>query len=266
MVKDLNPDLTINVALDTISIGKQALVFTNTKRSAEKTAEDIAMQIKENKPEYDKLADEAVHVLSHATKQCTRLAMCLKKGVAFHHAGLTHKQKEIIEDGFRNGVIKIICCTPTLAYGLDLPAFRAIMKDLRRYGHHGLNWIPTLEYLQMAGRAGRPKFDKVGEAIAIAKTKAAAKEILERYVKGEPEEIFSKLAVEPVLRTYVLSLIATEFVNDEKSIIEFFSKTFWAFQYQDMNKLSAIVRKMLGLLEEFEFIIGSEVMIGGILG
>ena len=144
------------------------------------------------------------------------------------------------------------------SYGLDLPAFRAIMKDLRRYGHHGLQWIPTLEYLQMAGRAGRPKFDRYGEAIAVVSTDAAKKEIIERYIKGSPEEIFSKLAVEPVLRTYILSLIATGFVKTERDMIKFFSKTFWAFQYQDMSKLSSIIRRMLGLLEEYEFIESEE--------
>ena len=251
-------DQTIDLVLDTLKQGKQALVFANTKRSAEKTAEDISKKIKDSSEELKKLSDEILHILSHPTKQCQRLSKIIEKGVAFHHAGLTHKQKELIEDNFRKGTIKIIACTPTLAYGLDLPAFRAIMKNLRRYGHRGLQWIPTLEYLQMAGRAGRPKFDKVGEAIAIAETEDARKEILERYVKGEAEDIFSKLAVEPVLRTYVLSLIATGFVKTEEEIIKFFSKTFWAYQYQDMSKLSAIIRRMLGLLEEYKFIISNQ--------
>lgn len=250
-------DLTINLALDTIEIGKQALVFANTKSSAEKTAEDIASKIKKNDEKLDELAKKISNVLTHPTKQCLRLAVCLKKGIAFHHAGLTHNQKEMIEDGFREGTIKVICCTPTLAFGLDLPAFRAIMKDLKRFGHRGLDWIPTLEYMQMAGRAGRPKFDSYGEAICIAKSDAAERDILDRYIKGEPEEIFSKLAVEPALRTYILSLIATNFVNDEKSLIDFFSRTFWAYQYKDMRQLSAIIRKMTDLLEKYEFIFSS---------
>jgi len=253
-IESITSDSTINLVLDTIKIKKQALVFTNTKRSAEKTAEEISNKIKESTKELEELSEQILHVLSRPTKQCERLAKCIKKGIAFHHAGLTPKQKELIEDNFRNGLIKIIACTPTLAFGLDLPAFRAIMKDLRRYGHHGLQWIPTLEYLQMAGRAGRPKFDKYGEAIAIVSTDAAKKEIIDRYIKGSPEEIFSKLAVEPVLRTYILSLIAAGFVKTEKDMIKFFSKTFWAYQYQDMSKLNSIIRRMLGLLEEYEFI------------
>ncbi|MEE9525900.1 MAG: helicase-related protein [Candidatus Woesearchaeota archaeon] len=258
LIEHKTADPTIDLALDTLKIKKQALVFANTKRSAEKTAEDISKQIKDSSEELEKLSKDIKKVLAHPTKQCERLAKCIEKGIAFHHAGLTHKQKELIEDNFRVGIIRIICCTPTLAFGLDLPAFRAIMKDLRRFGHRGLDWIPTLEYLQMAGRAGRPKFDKYGEAIAIAKTEPAKKEIEKRYINGKPEEIFSKLAVEPVLRTYILSLIATGFVRTEKDMIKFFSKTFWAFQYQDMNKLSSIIRRMLGLLEEYKFIESNE--------
>jgi len=257
-ISKTSSDSTINLALDTINLKKQALIFANTKRSAEKTAEDISLKIKKNSKELDELSEQIRHALAKPTKQCERLAKCIKKGIAFHHAGLTHKQKEIIEDNFKKGLIRIICATPTLAMGVDIPAFRAILKDLRRYGVHGLNWIPTLEYLQMAGRAGRPKFDKYGEAIAVAATEEARDEIYERYIKGDPEEIYSKLAVEPVLRTYLLSLIATNFVNDQKSIIKFFSKTFWAFQYRDMHKLSSIILRVLKLLEEFEFVKSSE--------
>jgi helicase len=257
-IQAVTSDPAINLALDTIRIKKQALVFTNTKRSAEKTAEEISNNIKESSKELEELSRQILHALSRPTKQCERLAKCIKKGIAFHHAGLTHRQKEIIEDSFRNGLVKVICATPTLAFGISMPAFRAILKDLRRYGPHGLQWIPTLEYLQMCGRAGRPEWDEYGEAIAIVSTDAAKKEILERYIKGSPEEIFSKLAVEPVLRTYVLSLIATGFVKTEKDMIKFFSQTFWAYQYQDMSRLSSIIRKMLHLLEEYGLIKSEE--------
>jgi len=257
----------LDLALDTIKIGKQALVFANTKRSAEKTAEDIAKKVKTDDEKLIELSEKVLKAISSPTKQCQRLSNCVKKGIAFHHAGLVAKQRELIEDNFRSGMIKIICATPTLAYGLDLPAFRTILKDLRRYGPRGMVYIPVLEYLQMAGRAGRPKFDNTGEAIIVAISENEKKTLYDKYVLGQPEEIYSKLAVEPVLRTYLLSLIAANFVNTKKKVIDFFGKTFWAHQYTEttiggaenrrfssMEKLVLIIDKMLGLLEEWEFI------------
>ena len=139
--------------------------------------------------------------------------------------------------------------------GVDLPAYRAILKDVKRYGLRGLAYIPVLEYLQMAGRAGRPKFDTEGEALCIAINEKDKKTLFEKYVHGQPEAIYSKLAVEPVLRTYLLSLIAARFVNSRKEIIDFFSKTFWAHQFMDLAKLRFVIDKMLRLLEEWEFIL-----------
>ena len=59
------------------------------------------------------------------------------------------------------------------------------------------------------------------------------------------------------MRTYVLSLVASNFVNTKKEIFDFFSKTFWAFQFADTAELHSIIEKMLGLLEEWEFLRGS---------
>jgi len=244
----------LDLALDTLNLGKQALVFTNTKRGAEKTAEDIARKIKTDSKELEGLSNKILKAISSPTKQCTRLAECVKKGIAFHHAGLVAKQRELIEDSFRSGLIKIICSTPTLAFGVDLPAFRAIIKDLRRFGPRGMAYIPVLEYLQIAGRAGRPKYDKVGEAICVAISDNEKEKLYEKYILGVPEDIYSKLAVEPVLRTYLLSLIAANFVDTRDKIIDFFGKTFWAHQFVDMDKLILIIDKMLNLLEEWEFI------------
>ena len=153
-VERISDNLALNLASDTIKKNKQALVFAGTKPSAEKLAEDLASKIKTEETTLKALAEKAEKILASPTKQCKRLAKCLEKGIAFHHAGLTHKQRDLIESNFRTGNIKIICCTPTLAQGIDLPAYRTIIRDLRRFGHSGMYFIPVLEYLQMAGRAG----------------------------------------------------------------------------------------------------------------
>jgi helicase len=245
-------DATHKLALETIEMGKQAIIFVSSRASAEKTAEEISkltfMRLTE-------LGNDVLKAGSTPTKQCRKLSHTIEKGIAFHHAGLLQKQKDIIENEFRSGKIKVIAATPTLAAGLSLPAFRVIIKTLKRYsGRWGMDWIPVLEYLQMAGRAGRPEYEAFGEAIVIATNEKNQEEIYDRYVLGEPEEIYSKLAVEPVLRTYLLSLISSGIINDEKSMKDFFSKTFWASQFKDFKKLELIMDKMLQLLDEWGFV------------
>ena len=253
-------DPVINLCLDTIDNGRQALVFCNTKRGAESQAEKTASKTAfpiDKKHVCEELAEKVLGVLETPTKQCERLARCVRGGCAFHHAGLHAKQRELIEEAFCNNQLFIICSTPTLAMGLDMPAFRSIIRDVKRFSPGrgwGMAYIPVLEYHQMAGRAGRPGHESWGEAILIAQDQGHAQELRERYIEGEPEDIVSKLAVEPVLRTYLLSLIATSFIRDEESMRAFFERTFYAHQYGDITQLHGLLHKMLSLLEEWGFI------------
>jgi len=245
-------DETQRLVLETLEMNKQALVFAPSRASAEKTAEELSKLTSFNFPELEKGVLKAV---SQPTKQCRRLSHCILKGVAFHHSGLTSEQKELIEEEFRNNKVKIICCTPTLAAGVSTPAFRVIIRSLRRFSDKwGMDWIPVLEYMQMSGRAGRPEYEKWGEAITIAKDEAEKEEIYQRYLCGVPEDIYSKLAVEPVLRTYLLSLISSGIIFDAKSLKDFFLHTFWAHQFKDLPRLEAIMEKMLQLLEAWQMV------------
>jgi helicase len=252
-IAEESDDPSTNIALDTIRMGKQAIFFVNSKRAAESLSEKIAKKLKDADDCKD-LAQNISETLPKPTRQCLRLSLVAKKGVAFHHAGLHSRQREMIENNFRTGQVKVICATPTLAFGLDLPAFRVVVRDVKRFGRTGMDFIPVLEYEQMAGRAGRPGKEDFGEAIAIAQSQGEKEKLIERYLKGKPEVIYSKLAVEPVLRTYILSLIASGFVHDTKGLMDFFERTFYAHQFKDLYELKRIIMKMLALLEEWEFI------------
>ncbi|NIP36485.1 MAG: ATP-dependent DNA helicase, partial [Thermoplasmata archaeon] len=81
--------------------------------------------------------------------------------------------------------------------GINLPAKRVVVRDVRRYdSNYGNVPIPVLEIKQMLGRAGRPRYDTEGQAILVAKTENQREELLERYLLGEPEHIYSKLGTE----------------------------------------------------------------------
>ncbi|MBN1175314.1 hypothetical protein JXA48_01595 [Candidatus Woesearchaeota archaeon] len=257
IIEEIKQDGEPNIAicLDTIEKDKQALVFCASKRIAESQAEKVTKEYaKKNQPNQEELSNLILNALSTPTKQCKRLAMCVKYGIAFHHSGLNSKQRELIEDGFREGTIKVICSTPTLAAGLDLPAFRAIIKDNKRFGARGMSSIPVLEYEQMSGRAGRPGKEDYGESILIATKEEDVENLTEQYINGEVEDIYSKLAVEPVLRTYILSLVASNFAESDKQIKKFFDKTFYAKQFGDTQKLHAIIDRVTDKLIEWNML------------
>lgn len=244
---------------DTLEKKKQALLFVSTRPNAEAAAERLGKETvrffsDDEKKELLKMSEEIENALSHPTRQCRRLAEIVKNGCAFHHAGLVAKQRKLIEDSFRKGIIKILVSTPTLAFGMNLPAWRVLVRDAKRFSGYGSDYIPVIEVHQMFGRAGRPKYDNEGQAIMLAKTKNEAKELYERYIKGEPEPIYSKLSVEPELRMHVLALVASEHVKSMKEIEEFFSKTFFAHQYGEIEEVMKKVEKVLKQLEDFGFI------------
>ncbi len=255
---DLPP--VFEIAMDTLKRGKQSMIFVSTRKRAESLAEKLGdilnpMLKPQEKQQLVRLSHQISHALEHPTKQCERLARCLQRGAIFHHAGLVAKQRKLIEDSFRQGLIKIICATPTLAMGVNLPSYRVVIRDMKRFSSfRGMDYIPVLEIQQMMGRAGRPAFDSEGEAILIANSSGEAKKLWEQYIHGEPEKIISKLGVEPVLRMHALSLIATENGTTKDSLLEFFSKTFYAFQYKDMGALAGEIDKVLEMLKGFKFI------------
>jgi len=115
---------------------------------------------------------------------------------------------------FKAGLIKCIVATPTLAAGINLPARRVIVRDVTRYDADlGVNApISVLEIRQMMGRAGRPKYDSIGEAILLAKGIEMVDELKERYILQDTEPIYSKLSIERALRTHILAAIASGFV------------------------------------------------------
>ncbi|MBI5061438.1 MAG: restriction endonuclease subunit R, partial [Candidatus Aenigmarchaeota archaeon] len=176
-------------------------------------------------------------------------------GAAFHHAGLANPQRKLVEGAFKQGLVKILTATPTLAAGINIPAYRVIVRDLKRFQQFkGMDYLPNMEIEQMTGRAGRPQFEKEGEGILIAKTQVEAAYAWENYIKGKPEKIYSKVGVEPVLRMHSLALISSATCHTTQELFDFYSKTFYAKQYQDFGELKKKIEKMLGLLEKFNFI------------
>ena len=240
-------DESLSLVKDTLSQSAQILIFENSRKNAEAAASRLASLMP---------VDAATRELSSSilasgeSETAVRLASCVSRGVAFHHAGLLPEQRRLVEQGFRDSRIKVIASTPTLAAGLNLPARRVLIKSYKRYEYgKGMAPIPVIEYRQMAGRAGRPGLDPYGESFLMAKNSSEMKELFEHYINGSPEEIWSKLASESALRTHILSTVAAGFARSDSELKSFMATTFYA-QQQDSWQLDVTVEKVIGFLRE----------------
>jgi len=243
-----------NITYFILSKKQQALVFCTTRNMAEATAKRLAKFTKRFLTDRDHLelqnAIKEIERSGERTRQSRELIDLLKNGIAYHHAGLTTQQRRIIENYFRNRTIKILSSTPTLAAGINLPARYVIIKSIYRYDVTlGSYPIPVLEFKQQSGRAGRPQYDKEGDALIIAKNRYEAQDLYLRYIVGDPEDITSKIAVESALRRIVLGQVATENVQTYDELMEFFSQTFYGYQ-RDTIKLSVSLNEVIKFLRE----------------
>jgi replicative superfamily II helicase len=100
------------------------------------------------------------------------LESCLRQGIAWHNSDLGAAERELIETAFRQKVLSVICCTSTLAAGVNLPARRVVLMNSKM----GRNEVTTGEYRQMVGRAGRAGIDDMGESFLFV-TQSAPKRV-----------------------------------------------------------------------------------------
>ncbi|KAG9394639.1 DNA polymerase theta, POLQ [Carpediemonas membranifera] len=146
------------------------LVFCGSKAEAERMAVHCAMLtalelIKSGKrSQSDETTRQMLDAFSNLPFAPERqLVAVAPHHIAFHHAGLSEEERDIVVQGFRLGVIRVIFCTPTLASGVNLPSSTVIIT---RPMIAGMN-LDATRYRQIAGRAGRFGLDATGRCHTI---------------------------------------------------------------------------------------------------
>ncbi len=235
--------------------GGQALVFVNSRRASEQLAEALTGTVRgllspEERARARSATEELASVSDEETEGIRRLSGLLPNGVAFHNASLTNPERRVVERAFRDRGLKALVATPTLAAGINLPARRVIVRDTSRYDDRlGLQApIPALEIHQMLGRAGRPRFDPVGEALLVARTEDDEDRLLDVYLSAGPEPVESRLAADPALRMHVLALVASGAVANDAELAGFFAATFYGSTLP-LPQLSARIARVRRFLE-----------------
>ncbi len=254
-----NEDQPAAIVRDTLADDGSTLVFVNSRRNAEAAARRLATTTDEflTGEEEDRLADIADRIRDVSdTDTSEDLAEAVERGAAFHHAGLTRQHRTLVEEAFRDRLLKVVSATPTLAAGVNTPSRRVVVRDWRRYDGSvgGMQPLSVLEVHQMMGRAGRPGRDPYGEAFLLAKSHDELDELFERYVWAEPEPVRSKLAAEPALRTHILATVSSGFARSREGLLEFLEGTLYAEQTTARDRLETVTDEVIDYLEMNDFL------------
>ncbi|XP_007942078.1 DNA polymerase theta [Orycteropus afer afer] len=182
-------DHIVSLCYETIHDSHSVLLFCPSKKWCEKLADIIAREFYNLHHQADKMVKPPelpsvildqkglLEVMDQLKHLPSGLDSVLRKtipwGVAFHHAGLTFEERDIIEGAFRQGIIRVLAATSTLSSGVNLPARRVIIRTPIFSGQS----LDILTYKQMVGRAGRKGVDTVGESILVCKDSEKSKGI-----------------------------------------------------------------------------------------
>jgi helicase len=238
-----NSSMVLDLMMDSLKDDGQILVFVDTrkrsislaKKSSELVYKTLSMEDKKAALKYSRLILEN----NDDTDITKTLSDLILHGVGFHHAGLSLASREIAEKAFKDGTIKTLFATPTLAAGVNLPARRVIITNITRYDFsHGISVpISVLEYKQFCGRAGRPQYDSYGESIILSDPRTSFEEIFDHYILGTPEPIDSNLGNDVAIKIHLLGTISSFHGMGIDDIYDLFSKTFYSFQNQTNSSL-----------------------------
>ncbi|KAJ6216152.1 hypothetical protein RDWZM_007309 [Blomia tropicalis] len=277
-IKPPNESVLVYSAIEPLLDGHSVLVFCPTKFETENVAKIIAENIFELGGKRKPITNERISTIGQKlveqidqTKICqlienlkrsitgldNSLSCSIRFGVAFHHAGLSIEERSILENAFRNGIIRILCSTTTLSAGVNLPARRVIITSPFDYRKAILN---PMVYRQMVGRAGRMGIDDLGESMLLCKSSKDFEQFVSLVISGSLKPIKSCLTssnvhLSPCLKRALLEVISNGLVNNYNDLASYIRCTFL------QNSQPEISAEMLSIIEQvFQYLIQNKLI------
>ncbi|XP_018493658.1 DNA polymerase theta [Galendromus occidentalis] len=240
-------DGALSLIVHTVSLGFGVLVFLPTKAWCETMSQQIArafLAVGRPPPDPESVPPDLLElgvklravnnrqaiqdVLEQLKQSPAGLDKVFEKtvpfGVAFHHAGLTFDERDIIENAFKAGIINVLTATSTLSSGVNLPARRVIIRT----PIFGRQLLDVMTYKQMIGRAGRKGIDERGESILMCKENERAQATRLATMKLHPVRscLSSRGSVSSGLKRAIMEVIASGKVKSLKDIDTYIECTF----------------------------------------
>ncbi|RCH92282.1 hypothetical protein CU097_011673 [Rhizopus azygosporus] len=148
--------------------GHQVMVFVHARKETVKTAQMLREEVAAeglgdffdciDAPNYANFKKEIARSRNKEMKEL------FQYGFGIHHAGMLRSDRSLTERMFADGSLKVLCCTATLAWGVNLPAYAVVIKGTQVYDSTKGSFVDLsiLDVLQIFGRAGRPQYETHG--------------------------------------------------------------------------------------------------------
>ena len=151
-----------------LQLGHQVMIFVHSRKDTVATAKAF-ISMAADQDCLDLFDCREVEGYANAirdlrTAKGREIKELVPKGFGTHHAGMPRSDRNKIEQLFVQGHINLLCCTATLAWGINLPAAAVIIKGTQLYSAREGKYVDLgiLDVLQIFGRAGRPQFQATG--------------------------------------------------------------------------------------------------------
>ena len=173
----------------------------------------------------------------------------IKRGVAFHHAGMLPTLKEVVERLFTSRLIKLMFTTETFSLGMNMPARSVLFDELRKY--HGTHFgeLRVRDFYQMAGRAGRRGMDDCGFVFSRINPHFITLEKIERIVFGKPEKVISQF-------NHTYATILHLYSRLKEGLFKTYPLSFHYFQSpaRERKEVEELLGRKVGLLKKMGYI------------
>lgn len=168
---------------------KQAPIYLVhfTQNDAAKAAQDL-MSVNCCSTEEKARITEALRGVKFASPYGKEVQRYLKHGIGLHHAGLLPKYRILVEQLAQQGLLKLICGTDTLGVGVNVPIRTVLLTRLSKFDGEKTKILPSRDFHQITGRAGRRGFDNVGYVVCQAPEHVIENAKIDAKIGGDPRK------------------------------------------------------------------------------
>lgn len=234
-------DLVLEQIETALERNYQVIVFVNSRKGTEKLAKRIVHFWDKNGTHGDLVSAETLELSDKVESKS--LSKVIFAGVGFHHAGLSQKDRELIETKFIEGFCRILASTTTLAWGVNLPVDLVVIRDVEIYDSlKGRMLIGAIDIQQMLGRAGRPGYSRgVGfGAVIVSQEKLSA---IKKRISGDTE---IKSRFSESLKEHLLAEIVRGTILNREDAFDWLEHTYYFLRLKSTESdPSALIKEII---------------------